>query len=581
MSSLSDRLVLKLMHDGPTLQQLTDRVSQEMRTEVPAGSVGEILVDLQNKGYAFLEEGRWWRTPEGVTHLDELLTEPREQEEFPQRSRTDDRRWDAVKQIRTEKIKLSSDQILMIILAPAVLLLKVYFSYASLMIGWDATVYLLNARRFLYGYDPLGYFELLRPPLLPFIVSLIWGISGENYQIVAPIQAICTVSAGVLLYMIIREMFDGGTALLSFLVFIFCSPEAFAVTNELLAHGIDLLFVLVCIYCAWKARPRKASTSPLQTYAYTGLIGLFAALASLTRYPSILFAPAVLILLITRDVRWNLRWIAICGMVFLIAWIPWLRWNIANGSGDPFASMRGGFSVVAYAQENEPWHRYVTGLPELVSIVGTVLFFIGIASYETFTDRKRLAFFSWFVASSAFFSSMPMRGLRFAIEWIPAIAVLIALGARRVVKRLGSRPRTVLNMLLALWLIYLAWNSVLTTSTDITVNNNKPGIREFPVIISWLSTTMTRYDIGAGNAYVPQLNYFSNRLFYSFQNYLEPESKARGLPMRELLLKMNVTYAVVTSDFAQEKGFDQAEYLVLVKKFEIFKVYRVVRKAGT
>jgi O-antigen/teichoic acid export membrane protein len=62
--------LLKLLTDGPTLTQLTQRISQEYKKDVPPRHVGHVLVALESKGYAFLDEGRWWRTPEGVAFLE-------------------------------------------------------------------------------------------------------------------------------------------------------------------------------------------------------------------------------------------------------------------------------------------------------------------------------------------------------------------------------------------------------------------------------------------------------------------------------------------------------------------------------
>jgi len=69
--SVREKDVLKLLADGPTLEQLTKRINQQS-PEVSSQSIGEVLVALQNKGYVFLDEGRWWRTPEGISVLDRI-----------------------------------------------------------------------------------------------------------------------------------------------------------------------------------------------------------------------------------------------------------------------------------------------------------------------------------------------------------------------------------------------------------------------------------------------------------------------------------------------------------------------------
>lgn len=70
LRNLKDKDVLRLLADGPTLTQLIERIKQEYRKDVPPRHVGKALVALEKKGYAFLDGGRWWRTPEGIAFLD-------------------------------------------------------------------------------------------------------------------------------------------------------------------------------------------------------------------------------------------------------------------------------------------------------------------------------------------------------------------------------------------------------------------------------------------------------------------------------------------------------------------------------
>jgi len=63
--------LLTRMQDGPTLLELTRMIRRELG-ESPSRSVEMVLASLQDKGFAFVEEGRWWRTPEGVNYLEEV-----------------------------------------------------------------------------------------------------------------------------------------------------------------------------------------------------------------------------------------------------------------------------------------------------------------------------------------------------------------------------------------------------------------------------------------------------------------------------------------------------------------------------
>lgn len=71
--TVTSKNVLMHLLDGPTLEQLAERISRELSAKVSPQSVGDILLALQAKNCVFLEEGRWWRTAEGVFLLEKLL----------------------------------------------------------------------------------------------------------------------------------------------------------------------------------------------------------------------------------------------------------------------------------------------------------------------------------------------------------------------------------------------------------------------------------------------------------------------------------------------------------------------------
>lgn len=575
MRAVTEKDVLKFMRDGPTLEELAKRISREFSEEVSPGSVGDILVALQDKDCVFLEEGRWWRTPEGVILLEKLLVE----EEAQKKEAKEEPKPEPMLVLAKKTWRTRRDLIAALAIALVVLVLKVFFSCSYLLPIWDGAVYLLNARRFLYGYDPFSFFELLRPPLLPYVISLLWSVLGESYLLVMPIQSIFTVLAGPILYIVVREMFDWKTAMLSLIIFLF-NPVVFVWTDQLLTHGIQLVFTLLCIFFAWRTYSDPAGTKGLRDILHAVFVGLFAALTSLTRYPAIVFFPAALVLALRRDVARNVKWLLICGFSFVATWTPWFLWNMQYAGGDPFASVKAGFIVGAYIGEPEPWYHYLTGLIQLISVIGVMLLLAGMVSKESFKDRKRLMFLAWFAIATAAHSALLNKQLRFTIEWFPAISVLIALGARRIQGLLSFRPRIAFNVLIASWLIYLIGSSIFSAVADVNERNG-PATREFPTVVSWITANMARDEIGASDSvFTPQLAYFSKRLFYNFE-FLQEESKAKGVGTGEYLRRLNVTYVVVTSWYAQLRSLNGADYLVMVKKFQNFAAYAVMKEVGS
>ena len=506
--------------------------------------------------------------------MEKLLAEERvEREEQGKESKR--KRVPGVPAFATGLKRTPKDLIGVFIIGVAVVVFKLSFTYSYVLPGWDPCVYLLNARRFFYGYDPLSFFELLRPPLLPAIISLLWSPFGENYLVAAAIQPVFTVLAGFILYVIVRQMFDWGTAMLSFLVFLF-APEVFRPTNLLLTHGVELPFALMCVFFAWKIYSEQGKADRLREYVYTACVGAFAALASLTRYPAIVFFPAVLALTLRRNVSWSLKWILICGFFFVATWAPWLRWNMVNAGGDPFASVKAAFFVGAPsgAEEMIPWYYYLTSLVVQISIVGVVLFLAGIADREAFRDRKKLMFVCWFALATGANSVIPNKQLRFMVEWFPAISVLVALGARRIQRLFRFKSKALFNLLLASWLVYLVWSSNVITASDVNMRNDR-WAKEVPTVVSWMTVNMAKDDIGASDVFAPQLSYFAKRMVYSF-SYVQDKSVEDRITLREVLAKLNVTFVIVTFDFAKNMKFENASYLVTLKDFWNFVAYAVI-----
>jgi len=573
---LKEKDVLKLLVDGPTLQQLTNSISEELRKRISPPAVGEVLVALQDKEYVFLEEGRWWRTPEGVSYLDKLLAD----ELVDQEAHAKETRYGRLSVLAGMLTQGSNDLIFALVLSFAVLLLKLSYAFGYLVPGWDSTVYLLNARRFLYGWDPFSFFELLRPPLLPNIVSELWKVFGETYWITMSIQPIFTVAAGLVLYLVVREMFDWKTAMLSLFMFLF-NPTVFKWTNQLLTHGVELFFVLLSIFFAWRTYSESATRDLLPKYVYPALVGSLAGLASLARYPALMFLPAVLVLVLRREIVWNVRWIMICGLGFILPWSYWLRWNMTYANGDAFASVKAAFQVGAFRGPAEvqtavdPWHIYITGLPQLITVVGVALLLAGILSKENFRNKKTLVFLSWFAIATGVGFVLENKAVRFMTDWFPAISVLMALGIARIQKKLNFRPKAAFNILIAAWLIYLVWSTTVLATADLNESNGSPQ-KEFPTVVSWVTTNMAKTDIGVSDLYTPQLNYFAKRLFYSY-DYVREVSMVRGITIQEAMAQLSVTYVIATPSLIEHYNLDKTSYLMMHKKFENFVVYAFVR----
>ena len=161
-----------------------------------------------------------------------------------------------------ENLSLSSQRLsailkhpdgLALVIFATILLLKIYFAVGTLFESWDGYVYLLNARAFASNLSLPNYFEVLRPPLYPYVISRLWLITGENITLAKIASPIFTVASAALLYLLLKHMFNTGTGLIASVGFLL-SPVIMQNTDAVLVHGMGVFFVTLVVFALWRAR---------------------------------------------------------------------------------------------------------------------------------------------------------------------------------------------------------------------------------------------------------------------------------------------------------------------------------------
>ena len=99
--------------------------------------------------------------------------------------------------------------------------------------------------------DPYHFFELLRPPLVPYIIALVWTVIGVSYNAAALIQPIFTVASAFVFFLLLKEMFGLKPAFIGSLLLL-VAPEIFFWTNQILVHGEVLFFMITAYYFLWR-----------------------------------------------------------------------------------------------------------------------------------------------------------------------------------------------------------------------------------------------------------------------------------------------------------------------------------------
>jgi len=173
----------------------------------------------------------------------------------------------------------------------AILAVKLWLSLQYRLAIWDGYSYLANAHAFLLGRspDPYHFFELFRPPFLPYVISLIWRVTGENYDVATLVQPTFTVAAGYVLFLLLKEMFNLKSAVVASLL-LSVAPTVFYWTNQILEGGVAMFFLTLAMYLLWLGIERNEHFLPLSAAAL--------ALGTLSRYTTLVLLPVFPIMLL-------------------------------------------------------------------------------------------------------------------------------------------------------------------------------------------------------------------------------------------------------------------------------------------
>ena len=181
-----------------------------------------------------------------------------------------------------------------------IFLLTVIFFIAHRLIvySWDYTVYLLNAKHlFNNGF----YFEILRPPLVPFILGVFGNIFGYNLFLDIFYVLLVSVLFFVGVYLLTKELKINTAVVYAMMFTPFVLSYALFTGTELLF----LAFVLIAIYFLVKN---------------SFWAGLFLGLSALTRYTGIVFVALIFFIK-----GWKNKFFAFC--LYLLSFIPWFVFN--------------------------------------------------------------------------------------------------------------------------------------------------------------------------------------------------------------------------------------------------------------
>jgi 4-amino-4-deoxy-L-arabinose transferase-like glycosyltransferase len=351
--------------------------------------------------------------------------------------------------------------LLLLLTGAATVYVSTRASYGMFM--WDEAEYASIARSLLRGegFAIGGHPNHLRPPVLPLASAASMWLSGKADDSSAKLATLgFTLLALTIVYACTAAAYDTTTALGAAFV-LATIPELWTMTANFLSEVPFLAFFAGAILWFELGLRRHRR--------YFWASSLCFALALLTRYTAVLFAPFVLLrlafsALARRDDEWQrMRTpafvLAPFGAAMLIA--PWLvRQQSTFGDfliGFKSASMQ---LQVYLPGVSMPWYYYLVRLPEMLSPAITALLVVGIV--WGVWQRHGMTLVCTLVIGGllVWFSSYRYKEVRLATSILPFVAVVAAAGPTQIL--LDVRWRSYGRWLLpGLGVLVFAWNNSL------------------------------------------------------------------------------------------------------------------------
>ena len=401
---------------------------------------------------------------------------------------------------------------------------------------WDSTAYLSNANYFLTGN---GYFEILRAPLFPIILTSFIPFSLENF--VPPIFIFLFLLST---YFLGRELFGKKTGFFAALIaaamplFIIWSPRILSDVPAATFATIALIFA------------NRAIKDVKNLYIF----GFFASLAFLTRYPAGIVLPIGLLYYLSQKkfVIFKEKETYLSAVAFAVLPAIWFLWTWKN-FGSPLVSLQQGITTIATLASKEPLTFYASTFHNTFGILAFPAILALLAGFLTLRKDNNL----WFIYMWIFFTYIALSIIshkeeRYVMLIVPAISILMA----SMAFKFKFKKALVVALIIFVALSFNAgYREIQKIKTGDICNEN---------IIE-----AAKYVSGAGHvisSYYPIISYYGDVTGVAFQS---DESWLSGL----IELK-NVIYVLASDggdapEWAKTKGyFEKLEYLAFEKEFK-------------
>ncbi len=314
--------------------------------------------------------------------------------------------------------------------------LVIYSSVWDKPMVWDSAIYVAMGKH-LFSFGSIGLWEVFRPPLIPILTGLIWKSGLPLVPFSRLLHMIITVAGSALIYRQLKEIFDYRTALYSSSVLL-ASPVLISNTTELLTGIISALLITVSLNKYLKNQKLVSGT--------------LSGLAFLTRFPTILISPAIGFYEAynSRD-NWKLMIrklvvyaVPVAGLLGIYFGLNYLY------LGNPLEPITSGLSVPPSDSTTVFGTYYLTRLatnPLVLLALPGVYWIIRRREKDFYPFVSALAVFS------VFFEAYHHKEVRYALAFLPFLAVTAAYAMKEIEDRFELRKEVLVGFALIVMLV--------------------------------------------------------------------------------------------------------------------------------
>jgi len=416
------------------------------------------------------------------------------------------------------------------------------------LLGWDEAVY-VGMAKYVASSGTIGLWEDLRPLLLPLVLSTLWKLPSNNATLILFSNMFMIIIGTFTLFMLYNvgtQLFDQKTGMLA-TILLAVTPVFLFSTHLIHTEILATLFVLIAL-----------SQFLHKNY---GFVGIFSALAFLTKFPAGL---AILAFAITRffhpTKRAHNMGRLLCS--FFLAILPFLLFNLV-AYGNPFHAF-----ITALPHQNNPTFSVIDGT--LLSYAYTLFYYpfqlakeniLLIFSIPILLSHKQLKKNPLFWVLALFvlyFTIILNKQLRFSLLFLPALTLFAAQGILTIKNKNWRWLLTTLFLVAFVIQVSQMYTTLLTVNEPIMTfytffdNLKGPVLTANPIpaayahqlFIPFYQDVATSQQLYAANENIATVAYTTE--FYPCKNYADITSceEQKKELIKKISTNRNKVYAI-------------------------------------